>query len=153
MKVEVSRSKDLDRWIAERHYLRSTPPGAQLRLWVLDDTGEAIGAMMWGRPTARSLDHTTILELTRMYLIDDTAHCAESLALSLARKHIRKHMPAVKGLLAYSSTGQAHEGTIYRADGWFPVGSTKRRSAAGWSSRDGRAERDLSPKIRWVRSP
>ena len=70
MKVEVSQSRELDSWIAVRHYLRSTPPGAQLRLWVLDDVGNRIGAMMWGRPTARSLDQSTLLELTRMCLID-----------------------------------------------------------------------------------
>lgn len=152
MRIEATSSTAIDAYIAKRHYLRSAPAGARLRLWIVDDAGETIGAMMWGRPTARSLDQTSLLELTRMFLVDETDHCAESRALSLARKHIRRYMPAVKGLIAYSSTGQAHEGTIYRADGWFPVGMTKRRTA-GWTSRDGRTERDLSPKIRWVRSP
>lgn len=152
MKVELSRSTELDRWLAERHYLKSTPPGAQLRLWILDNAGARIGAMMWGRPTARSLDQSTLLELTRMYLVDETEPNAESRALSLARKHIRKHLPSIKGLISYSSSGQGHEGTIYRADGWFPVGQTRRRKD-GWSSRAERAELDLSPKTRWVRSP
>ncbi|MBB6670258.1 Mom family adenine methylcarbamoylation protein [Cohnella nanjingensis] len=152
MRLELSRSTELDRWLAEHHYLQSTPPGAQLRLWILDDAGERIGAMMWGRPTARSLDQVALLELTRMYLVDETEPNAESRALSLARKHIRKHLPSIKGLISYSSSGQGHEGTVYRADGWFPVGSTRRRRE-GWSSRAERAERDLSTKTRWVRSP
>ncbi|PYI57046.1 hypothetical protein DLM86_00940 [Paenibacillus flagellatus] len=108
--------------------------------------------MMWGRPTARTIDQDSMLELTRMYLIDGTEPFAESKALALARKHIRKHMPGIKGLVSYSSTGQGHEGTIYKADGWFPIGKTRKRRE-GWSSRPDRADRDLAQKVRWVRSP
>jgi len=150
--LEVSQSTELDRWLAERHYLKSTPAGARLRLWILDDFGNRIGAMMWGRPTARSLDQQSLLELTRMYLVDGTEHCAESKALAMARKYIRKHMPEIKGLIAYSSIGAGHEGTIYKADGWFVVGLTSRRTS-GWTSRADREDRDLSQKIKWVRSP
>jgi len=107
---------------------------------------------MWGRPTARTLDQHSLLELTRMYMIDDTEPNAESKALAMARKYIRKHMPHVKGLIAYSSIGAGHEGVIYRADGWFPVGMTRKRKN-GWTSRAVRSDRDLSQKIRWVRSP
>lgn len=152
LRLEVSRSTEIDRWIAERHYLKSVPAGARLRLWVIDDVGNRIGAMMWGRPTARSLDQHKILELTRLYMVDDTTHCAESRALSMARKHIRKHLPEIKGLIAYSSIGVGHEGTIYSADGWFAIGKTRKRKA-GWTSRVGREDRDLSQKIKWVRSP
>ncbi|ARF70787.1 hypothetical protein B7C51_25290 (plasmid) [Paenibacillus larvae subsp. pulvifaciens] len=53
--VEVSRSTELDRWIAERHYLKSTPAGAKLRLWILDDQGNRIGAMMWGETHCKKL--------------------------------------------------------------------------------------------------
>ncbi|QBX06359.1 hypothetical protein API480_19 [Paenibacillus phage vB_PlaP_API480] len=148
--VEVSHSTKLDKWIAGRHYLKSTPAGARLRLWILDDQGNRIGAMMWGRPVARNLEQTSLLELTRMYLIDDTIPNAESKALSLARKYIRKHFPDVKGLVAYSSTGQGHEGIIYKADNWFMFGLTK---SGKWSNRDGRTDRDTSGKVRWCRSP
>ncbi|MNI45225.1 hypothetical protein D3C76_224520 [compost metagenome] len=123
MRVEVTTSTELDRWISDHHYLHSTPAGARLRLWIMDGNGDRIGAMMWGRPTARSLDRENLLELTRMYLIDDTEPFAESKALSMARKYIRKHYPQIKGLLAYSSTGEGHAGTVYLADGWFPFGS------------------------------
>ncbi|QHZ53392.1 hypothetical protein [Paenibacillus larvae] len=148
--VEVSRSTELDRWITERHYLKSAPAGARLRLWILDDQGNRIGAMMWGRPTSRNLDQKLILELTRMYLIDDTIPNAESKALSLARKYIRKHFPDIKGLIAYSSTGHGHEGVIYKADNWFMFGLTK---SGKWSNRFGRKDRDTSEKVRWCRSP
>lgn len=148
--VEACRSTEIDKWIASRHYLKSTPAGAKLRLWILDEKRNRIGAMMWGRPTARNLDGNRLLELTRMYVIDDTDPFVESKALSLARKMIRKTMPDIKGLIAYSSTGQEHEGTIYEADNWFVLGVSK---SGRWSNRPGREDRDTSVKKRWCRTP
>jgi hypothetical protein len=106
--------------------------------------------MMWGRPVARDLDQERLLELTRMYLVDDTPPFIESRVLAMARGYIRKHTPDIKGVLAYSSTGEGHEGTVYEADGWFQLGRTTR---SNWDNREGRTMRDDSPKIRWVRSP
>ncbi|AHD06447.1 hypothetical protein [Paenibacillus larvae] len=148
--VEACRSTEIDKWIASRHYLKSTPAGAKLRLWILDEKRNRIGAMMWGRPTARNLDGNRLLELTRMCVIDDTDPFVESKALSLARKMIRKTMPDIKGLIAYSSTGQEHEGTIYEADNWFVLGVSK---SGRWSNRPGREDRDTSVKKRWCRTP
>lgn len=130
LRLEVCHSKELDRWIIENHYLHSAPAGAKLRIWVLDDAGTKIGAMMWGRTTARTYDKDRILELTRMHMIDDTDPFVESKALGMARKLIRKQLPQVKGLIAYSSTGEKHKGTVYLADGWFAVGLT---AAKAWN--------------------
>ena len=147
MRLEEVHTKEVDRYIAEHHYLQSVPAGAKLRLWIKDDEGNIIGAMMWGRPTARTYDFTRILELTRLYMIDETEQNAEQ-SFGMARKHIRKHLPEIKGLISYSSTGENHKGTIYEADGWFAVGTTE---AKKWN-KEGRANVDISKKIRWVRS-
>lgn len=148
MRLEVSHSTELDRYIIQNHYLHSAPAGAKLRLWVKDDNDCIIGAMMWGRPTARTYNYNRILELTRLYMVDNTEPYAESKALGMARKHIRKHLPEIKGLITYASTGEGHQGTIYEADGWFAVGKTVSR---GWN-KEGRKNIDTSHKIRWVRS-
>lgn len=149
IKIETCNTTDVDRYIAARHYLGTTPAGARLRFWICDDNGDVIGAMMWGRPTSRAYDQQKILELTRFCLAEDaTEHCAASKALALARKYIRKHCPDVKGLISYASTGQQHEGTIYMADNWFAVGTT---SGGSWS-KPGRKNIDTSKKIRFVRS-
>lgn len=151
VRLEILHDESIDAWIAERHYLKSTPCGARIRMAFKNRCNEIIGAMMWNRPTARRLDQWKLLELTRMYFIDDTEPFIESHCLGLARKFIRKHYPQVKGLIAYSSTGQQHEGTIYEADGWFQLGVTK--NPPSWETREGRKDRDMSDKIRWVRSP
>ena len=148
MRLRVSSSTDVDKYIAGHHYLHSTPAGARVRLWVVDDKDVIIGAMMWGRPTARTYNPKRILELTRLYMVDNTAPFVESKAIAMARKYIRKHLPEIKGLISYSSEGEGHRGTVYEADGWFAVGTTKARA---WN-RAGRRNIDTSKKTRWVRS-
>jgi hypothetical protein len=152
MILKVLHNTEIDKWIKENHYLKSTPAGAVLRLEFLDDNNNRIGAMMFGRPVSPKVDQKHILELTRMYFIDDTEHCAESKALSMARKYIRKHYPQITGLIAYSSTAEMHKGIIYQADGWFKLSESKSPTAS-WENRKGRTNRDLSIKLKFGRSP
>ena len=148
MELNIVHSTEIDKWIAEHHYLHSTPAGAIIRMEFLDH-GQRIGAMMWGRNTSPVQDQQSMLCLTRMYFIDDTEQFVESKALAMARKHIRKHFPNIKGIVAYSSTGQGHEGVVYKADGWFWVS----KSSKSRDCREGRKNLDVSPKTKWVRSP
>jgi hypothetical protein len=150
MRLNIVHSKELDSWIEQRHYLKSVPAGAVIRMEFLNDTGNQIGAMLWGRNPSPKQDQRTQLCLTRMCFVDDTDHCVESQALAMARKHIRKHHNDIKGLVAYSSTGEGHEGIIYKADGWFTVSITRDKSR---DCRMGRQNIDISSKIKWVRSP
>jgi hypothetical protein len=152
VRLEITHTTEIDAWIKERHYLKSVPCGARIRMVFKNRNHEIIGGMMWCRPSARKIEQWKILDLARMCFVDETPHCIESHCLSLARKHIRKHFPDVKGLIAYSSTGEGHEGIIYEADGWFQLGRSIVKSAS-WETRPGRTDRDLSDKIRWVRSP
>lgn len=149
MKIIIVHTTELDRWIADNHYLHSTPAGAMIRMEIQDDAGRRIGGMMWGRNTSPKQDQKHVLCLTRMYMVDDTEPYAESRALAMARKYIRRHYPQINGLVAYSSTGAGHEGTIYQADGWFEVS----RSGGGKDCRGGRRNIDTSKKIKWCRTP
>lgn len=151
MQLNAVHTKELDAWIAARHYLHTVPAGAVLRLEFVED-GQRIGAMLWGRPTSPKIDQKSILELTRMVFIDDTERFVESKALGMARKHIRKHCPQVRGLIAYSSTAEAHRGTIYEADGWFKISET-RSNTGNWANRPNRQNRDLSIKLKFGRTP
>lgn len=148
MTLTISHSTDTDRWLQEHHYLRSTPAGAVIRM-EFKDGGHLVGAMMWGRNTSPKQDQKNVLCLTRMCFVDDAPKNTESRGLAMARKYIRKHYPEIKGLVAYSSTGQGHEGIVYQADGWFEVS----RSQASRDCREGRKNLDTSAKIKWVRSP
>lgn len=150
MKLNIVHSTEIDEWIRQRHYLKSTPAGAICRMEFTDDSGNRIGAMMWGRNTSPKQDRSDLLCLTRMYFIDETERFVESKALSMARKFIRKNYPQIMGLVAYSSTGEGHEGIVYKADGWFEVSRTRDNKR---DLRDNRKNIDISSKIKWVRSP
>ena len=151
MELKILHTKEIDGWIAERHYLKSVPAGAMLRL-DFTENGKRIGAMLWGRPTSPKIDQKHTLELTRMFFVDDTEHFVESKALAMARKHIRKHLPHIRGLIAYCSTGSAHTGTVYEADGWFKL-SESRSHTGSWENRPNRRDRDLSVKLKFGRTP
>lgn len=150
MRLNIAHSMELDEWIRARHYLHTTPAGAVIRMEFVNDDGERIGAMMWGRNTSPKQDQRNQLCLTRMFFVDDTERFVESKALGMARKYIRKHHPQIKGLVAYSSTGEGHEGGVYMADGWFVVSTTRDNSR---DCRENRKNVDTSSKIKWVRSP
>lgn len=86
-----------------------------------------------------------------MVFVDDTEPFIESRALALARAYLRRHFSEVKGLVAYSSTAQRHEGTVYQADGWSCVGRTE---GGKWSNKTRqRWNVDPSPKLKRARSP
>ena len=149
--LQIVRDSSLDEWISTRHYLKSTPLGASIKMCFKDRLHNILGCMMWGNPTSRKVDQNNVLELYRMCFTDDTEQFIESKCLAMARKHIRKHYPNVKGLIAYSSIGAGHEGIIYKADNWYVLGETK---LASWQTRDGgRTDKDKSIKKRWTRSP
>lgn len=148
--LNIVHNEEIDNWIAERHYLHTAPAGAVIRMEFVDDEKGRIGAMMWGRNPSPKVQHTEQLCLTRMYFIDDTEHYVESKCLGMARKHIRMHYPQIVGLVAYSSTGAGHEGTVYKADGWFAVSQTRDGCK---DTRDGRKNVDTSSKIKWCRTP
>lgn len=150
MKLQISHSTETDNFIREHHYLHTTPAGAVIRMNFTDDLGNLIGAMMWGRNTSPKQDQKNMLCLTRMYFVDSAPKNTESRALSMARKYIRKHFPQIKGIVAYSPTGEGHEGIVYQADGWFEVSRTANGSR---DCRGGRKNIDTSTKIKWCRTP
>jgi len=151
-RCQPSEARALLAWIKERHYLRSTPPGFIVVLEFLEGR-ERIGAMQIGRPTSRGLDPDRIVELNRMYFVDEAPKNTESHALALMRKWVRTWLPAVKLILAYSDPSVGHAGTIYEADGWANFGRTK-KDRTGWATRPDRQQRTATTqKLRWVRTP
>src|ERR1700734_1221968 len=114
-RCQPSESREVMRWIKERHYLQSTPPGFIAVLEFLE-RGERVGAMILGRPSSRELNPEQVIQLHRMYFVDSAPKMTESKALAMMRKWVRTWLPGVKLLLTYSDPQAGHVGTIYRAD-------------------------------------
>jgi hypothetical protein len=150
-RAQPGESREVREWIMKHHYTRSAPPGYRVALEFVEGR-ERVGAMLLGRPDARSLDSTRWLQLTRMYFTDEAGPNTESRALGMMRRWVRIWMPQVKGLLSYSDPSVGHQGTVYLADNWAPFGQTK-NSRVGWQSRPNRQPGSNARKTRWVRTP
>lgn len=150
-RAQPSETRDLKEWIAANHYLECCPPGF-VQMLEFTEGKRLIGGMLIGRPSAKTYDPDKILQLHRMFFIDETPRCVESQALAMMRKHVRIWLPQIRGLLSYSDPTVGHAGTIYEADGWCPLGLTNER-ADRWQSRAGRREQRKTRKMRWFRTP
>jgi len=150
-RAQPGESRKLREWLMDYHYLRSAPPGYRVALEFLDGR-ERIGAMLLGRPTSRKLDPTLWLELTRMYFRDEAPKNTESRALAMMRRWVRVWMPEVRGLIAYSDPSVGHNGIVYLADNWAPMGLSD-SAHASWRTRPNRRYTEATNKLRWVRTP
>lgn len=138
-------------WLRGRHYSESAPPGFIAVLEFLEGR-ERVGVMQLGRPASRRLNADRIMELTRMFFVDEAPKNTESHALAMMRSFVRKWYPSIRLLLAYADPDENHRGTVYEADGWAPFGKTE-LTGSGWVTRPGRRSAQLTPKLRWVRTP
>jgi len=151
-RTQPTESRELSAWIKQRHYTQRCPPGFVLALEFTCGS-QRVGGMLLGRCAARKIDPATILELTRMYFIDEMPLNTESRGLSMMRRHIRTWLPAVRLLVAYSDSSVGHEGKVYEADGWAQFGQTGKKTGYGWKSRPDRNDDPVTSKLRWVRTP
>lgn len=65
------------------------------------------------------------MELNRMWFGPALPKNAESRALSVSMRHIRKHRPDIKWIVSYADATQCGTGTIYRAAGFHLTGIRK----------------------------
>tara|TARA_R110001583_G_scaffold53355_1_gene164661 strand:+ start:49 stop:651 length:603 start_codon:yes stop_codon:yes gene_type:complete len=109
----------------------------------------AYASAIWSSPVAanRLKEGKTALELRRMAISDDAPKNTASRMIGIMRKIIKKEFPHITLLLSYQDT-DVHEGTIYRASGWYPASKNKGTS---WTNnvRQRNKEQSLSDKIRW----
>lgn len=151
-RAQPSEAIELKEWIAAGHYLKSCPPGFVQMLEFVEGR-QRIGGMLIGRPAAKTYNPDKILQLHRVWFIDNTERFVESRGLAMMRKHVRVWLPQIRLLISYSDPSEGHTGMIYDADGWAPLGLTDEAWGYGWKSRDGRRDQKVSRKMRWMRTP
>ena len=151
-RCQPSESLNLRDWIISNHYTHAAPPGFRVALEFIEDASR-VGGMLLGIPNARELPCPPWLELTRMYFTDAMPKNTESQGLGMMRRWVRKWLPDIRMLIAYSNPAAGHTGTVYAADGWGKFGETRARHE-GWENRPGRrGEVGYTPKARWLRTP
>jgi hypothetical protein len=137
----------IDREIQRHHYLDTRPSPQTIYRYVVSGgiRHGIVGGAMWGKPIARMEDQENTLELLRFWTEDYTPKNTESYALSRMIRDIEK-MDTHNRLIAYASTGQDHDGGIYRATNWNDLGVRKTTSGTGWENRSERKTADDSKK-------
>lgn len=91
-----------------------------------------IGCLVYGHPVSNAtvtsifktipLEMESILELTRLVVLDGYGKNIESYFIGQSFGWLRKHDPKVKVLISYADPEQGHTGLIYRATNWFYQG-------------------------------
>lgn len=136
-------------WVREHH--RHNPPPAGWR-WghAVYNGPDLVGVAMVGRPVARKIDHTEVVEVNRV-CIDPTLdpglvwNAASMLYGAAAREAKRRGFSRI---ITYTLEGEL--GTTLKAAGWLEDGKTK----GGTWNRPSRARKDKAPtcrKVRWAR--
>ena len=109
----------------------------------------AYASAIWSSPVAanRLKEGKTTLELRRMAIADDAPKNTASRMIGVMRKIIKKEFPHITLLLSYQDT-DVHQGTIYKASGWYLA---SRNKGTSWTNntRKRNKEQSLSDKIRW----
>jgi hypothetical protein len=111
------------------HYLRTYPGGSILNLGIF--AGEMLlGVAVLGAGPANAYrlfsgaSREEVICLTRLWLDDRLGRNSESRVLGVMIRSLRKNLPTIKAILAYSDPAAGHTGVIYRAAGFVFIGES-----------------------------
>lgn len=131
----------------KRHHRHNAPPvGWKFGLGIRNGC-ELVAVAMVGRPVARALDHTKVVEVNRVCVVDNklTEHACSKLYAAAAREAKRQ---GFEKIITY--TLESESGTSLIAAGWVIDGKVKGRS---WNT-PSRPREDTAPtcdKVRWAK--
>lgn len=148
MKGEGAARK-VDSIIRDNHYLKSVNSAAvRHRYLITIPLRGIVGAAAWSKPMARMEDQEKTVELHRFWTSDVLPKNSESYSLGYMMRDLEEY--DYNRLISYTSTGQGHKGTIYKATNWQEVNRTRDYSKdKAWENRPGRKNRDESKKIKF----
>ena len=116
-----------------RHYLGSYPGGA-LHNYGVFVGGKLLGVVVLGvgpanvRRLFRDARQEEVVCLARFWLDDRLGSNAESRAIGVILRGLRRWQSTVKALVAYSDPAVGHSGVIYRAVGFLYLGESEATS-------------------------
>lgn len=92
-----------------------------------NDNDVLIGCLVYGHPIGRQVvnglsdlvNDDNVLELTRLWIQDDTPKNMESWVISQSFHWLKRHDKNIKILVSYSDPSAGHKGTIYQATNWL----------------------------------
>lgn len=123
--IQISESQATD--IVKRfHYSGKVVSNSKIHIGIFDKSNKLVGALsfgpaMNGEKTTKKLGNGLIYELNRMVMDDDQPRNAESQAISISIKYLKKFTD-VAAILSFSDGKENNVGYIYQATNWKYVG-------------------------------
>jgi hypothetical protein len=126
-----------EKTIREFHYTRSIPSGKSYYV----RHGEAL--VIWslpanyfaGRHFMPGVGDPKVFELTRLWAPDGHERNLLTKAIAEAVRVLKQVEPAIDLVMSYADPSAGHEGFVYRAASWIPVGRSEEVRA--WCHKDG----------------
>lgn len=142
MRIEGIAAKDANEFVRKHHYSGKVDTRSQLHFGVFWE-GRLEGVMQFGPSIdknksvglVRDTRWNAFIELNRLAFTDRLPKNAESRAISVAMKLIKKNAPHIEWCLSYADGTQCGDGTIYRAAGFHLLKITPNKSM--WRMPDG----------------
>ena len=120
--------------------------GHRFSIGAIDGTKRLVGVAIVGRPVARTIDQSKVVEVARL-CTDGTKNACSFLYSAAAR--IAKEL-GYETIQTYILTSEP--GTSLRASGWKCDGQygQSKSDSQGWNNREGRrTDQPIGPKLRW----
>ena len=126
-KVSNSLAQEI---VVEKHYLHRAGPCSNA-FGLFDSAMQLRGVVMYGTPSSAPLragiagkdEALNVVELTRLWIDDDTPKNAESFLIGRSIKHCGKEI-----VVSFADTAQEHLGVIYQATNWLYTGLSAKRT-------------------------
>jgi len=128
--------KEIDKKIAQEismknHYLHRRAPCSYAYGLVEKDIDDIIGIILYGTPSSACLrkgicgikEKDNVIELTRLWIKDDTPKNVESYLIGNTLKLVDKEI-----IVSYAEIEQGHLGIVYQATNWIYTGMSSKHS-------------------------
>jgi hypothetical protein len=106
---------------------------------------------IWSQPIIAAMCDGRTIELRRLAICSEAPRYTASRMMAVMRRLVPKKYPFISKAISYLAIDR-HEGTIYRANGWNPIGKVCSARPQRFSGEHGRATAPLqtdSRKQRW----
>jgi len=116
--------------VVQNHYLHRKAP-CSTAFGLFDNLGRLRGVVMYGTPSSSALragiagkdEANNVIELTRLWVEDDTPKNAESFLIGRSIRQAGKDI-----VVSFADTQQQHLGIIYQATNWLYTGLSAKRT-------------------------
>ena len=138
--VKKIDNKKANEWQISRHYMHRKTSSPILSVGLFDNNN-MIGVCIFSRPASQTLckgicgveEKDRVVELSRLFIIDETPQNTESWFISRAIKLLKQNSDK-DILVSYADSSVGHSGIIYRATSFLFTGLTKARYEWGLKS-------------------